>query len=104
MAPVTAFAEETPWSPHIPGIPLHDRPVTYDAFHRAGFRTLGQWLLFHRPAGPGDAPPPEPLDPGAAGGVVATVDLLAPGASRRCRILQDRGFEEVDLLRSLVLA
>ncbi|MFB7909831.1 hypothetical protein ACFC1T_25685 [Kitasatospora sp. NPDC056076] len=146
LSAVTAFTEPTPWPPHLPGLALHDRPVTFDAFTDAGFRTADQWLLFQRPpqsgqAGNADraerctAPPvwvtaaggisrtphsePFPLpdtlwrgnlrrslervDAGGYGRALTTVDLLAPRATRRCEILRACGFEEVDLLRSLVL-
>ncbi|MEV0192262.1 hypothetical protein AB0I39_27490 [Kitasatospora purpeofusca] len=145
LGTVTAFGRPTPWPPHLPGVPLHNRSVTIEAFTAAGFRTRHQWLLLHRghtgsdaPVGPTGAParsvpwitpdgtlhtrrtvPPLPppahvrrhllrrslevLDRAEAHEALATVDLLGPDASSCCDTLVRAGFEEVDLLRSLVL-
>ncbi|MFI8085337.1 hypothetical protein ACIF6L_31670 [Kitasatospora sp. NPDC086009] len=49
---VAAFSHPTEWPPHVPGLALHNRPVTTEAFAEAGFRTRHQWLLLHRTATP----------------------------------------------------
>lgn len=112
-------------------------------FLAAGFRTMDQFLLLHRPRSGehdrlrDDDPPPlwvasqgtlvngwaatgspepatawhrnlahalEQVDVGAGHDVLAAVDLLAPGASERCAVLSRHGFDEIDLLRTLLLA
>ncbi|WP_354638066.1 hypothetical protein [Kitasatospora camelliae] len=140
---LNAFDEPGPLSPYLPGLPVNDRPVTYQALHDAGFRTRHQWLCLQRPArfdertpeeapavhaprahhvpaaagtraGTGPARRPQrtdlraaPVGPAAGGppddptGGMALVDLLSPGASRRCHRLQQAGYEEVDLFHSL---
>ncbi|MFJ7244383.1 hypothetical protein ACIQWA_07000 [Kitasatospora sp. NPDC098652] len=45
----------------------------------------------------------EHLDHTGGRDALATVDLLTPGASARCHILEQAGFTEIDLLRSLAL-
>ncbi|MER6401844.1 hypothetical protein ABT263_38300 [Kitasatospora sp. NPDC001603] len=150
LSDVTAFGRPSPWPPHLPGVPLQNRPVTTEAFTNVGFRTRDQWLLLHRPHPRPAGPPPggqdpsghpvhwitpdgglhagrethrpaveavpaglwrfrigrslELLDRSAGCEALATVDLLAPDASPRCAMLAAAGFEETDLLRSLVLA
>ncbi|MFJ7280525.1 hypothetical protein [Kitasatospora sp. NPDC098663] len=140
LAAVTAFTDPGPAEPGLPGLPLHDRPVSTEVFGDAGFRTVDQWLLLHRPgrrsasetggcpslwvtpegvlpAQRRPAPPAlalaewrerlhrslERFDQTGGGSALATVDLLSPGASGRCHVLEQAGFTEVDLLRSLAL-
>ncbi|SDT82663.1 hypothetical protein SAMN05216371_7453 [Streptomyces sp. TLI_053] len=160
LGTVTAFGRATPWPPHLPGVPLHNRPVTTEALAAAGFRTRHQWLLLHRPVAPvapvaavapvtrvapgergatggpsacpvpwitpdgtlhstSAVPRPSPpadarqhllhrslaaLDRAGVCEALATVDLLEPDAPAQCGALGRAGFEEVDLLRSFVLA
>ncbi|MFF2744093.1 hypothetical protein ACFVVA_00975 [Kitasatospora sp. NPDC058048] len=146
LTAVTAFTDPSPWPPHLPGLPLHRRPVTTRAFLAHGFRPMDHRLLLHRPAtstidraalGPrtADAPPlwvspegtlhhdrgtvgpPAPavlwrrnlpraleeLDRAGGRDVLAIVDLLAPGACELATVLAGFGFDELDLLRSMVL-
>ncbi|MEV7595951.1 hypothetical protein AB0O91_01005 [Kitasatospora sp. NPDC089797] len=145
LTAVTAFTDPGPLEPGLPGLPLHDRPVTTEVFAEAGFRTMDQWLLLHRPGrhAEGDNGPHLPaggptrwiaaggaahglhrparptvalakwrdrlrgslerLDQAGGSDALTTVDLLAPDASVRCHLLEQAGFTEVDLLRSLAL-
>ncbi|MER8104859.1 hypothetical protein [Kitasatospora sp. NPDC094016] len=118
LAAITAFTNPGPAEPGFPGLPLHDRPVSTEVFGDAGFRTMDQWLLFHRPGrrgasvacgGPSPWVTPEGVLPAQRRPALPAL-TLAEWRERLHRSLErfdqtggDGALATVDLLRSLAL-